>query len=150
VQLKRAERRYKLTTQDYAQLAAFRRALREFLHFSEAAAAEAGVTAQHYQAMLIIRGCPEDQCVTIRDLAQQFFIRHHSAVGLVDRLVHEGLVTRTPSSDDRRKVELRLTTEGRRVLARLAKMHRRELQRIGPILRLFFAELSRPQQGRRP
>ena len=60
MQLKRAERRYKLTTQDYAQLAAFRRALREFLHFSEAAAAEAGVTAQHYQAMLIIRGCPED------------------------------------------------------------------------------------------
>lgn len=140
MQLKRAERRFKLTTRDYAQLAAFRHALRGFLRFSEDAAAEAGLTTQHYQAMLILRGCPEGQRVTINDLAQQLFIKHNSAVGLVDRLEQEKLITRKPSSIDRRKVELRLTRRGRQLLAKLAAMHRRELQRIRPNLKRFFAE----------
>ncbi len=147
MELKRAERRFKLTTRDYAQLAAFRHALLGFLRFSEAAAAEAGLTAQHYQAMLVLRGWPEDQRVSINDLAQQLLIKHNSAVELVDRLVHEGLVLREPSNVDRRKVELRLTERGRQVLAKLAAMHRHELQRVGPILERFFAALSRPESA---
>jgi len=143
VRLKRAERRFNLATRDYAQLAAFRHALRGFLRFSEAAAGAAGLTGQHYQAMLVLRACPDERRVTINDLAQQLFIKHNSAVGLVDRLVLEGLVVREPSSVDRRKVELRLTGRGREMLARLAAMHRRELQRLGPILKRFFAELER-------
>ncbi|HET9763632.1 MAG TPA: MarR family transcriptional regulator [Casimicrobiaceae bacterium] len=141
--LKRAERRYRLTTPDYAQLAAFRRALRGFLRFSEEAAAEVGLTSQHYQAMLVLRACPEDQRVAINDLARQLLIKHNSAVELVDRLVREGLVLREPSSADRRKVELRLTSRGREVLAKLAATHRSELQRIGPGLKRFFVEMSR-------
>jgi len=147
VRLKRAEKRFKLTTRDYAQLAAFRYALRGFLRFSEGAAAKAGLTAQHYQAMLILRACPEEQRITINHLAQQLFIRHNSAVGLVDRLAQEKLIVREPSRVDRRKVELRLTVRGREVLAKLAAMHRRELQRIGPILKVFFAKLSRPARA---
>lgn len=143
MKLKRAERRYHLATSDYAQLAAFRHALRGFLRFSEAAAADAGLTTQHYQAMLVLRGCPDEQRVTIGDLARQLLIRHNSAVGLVDRLVDEGLVVREPSRTDRRKVELRLTGRGRQVLAKLAAMHRGELQRIGPFLTRFFRQLSR-------
>ena len=142
--LKKAERRYRLETRDYARLAEFRHALRRFLRFSEMAAARAGLTTQHYQAMLVLRGCPDDKRVTINDLAQQLLIKHNSAVELVDRLARERLVVREPSSADRRKVELRLTTRGRTVLAKLAGMHRAELQRIGPILKRFFGELSRP------
>jgi len=142
VELKRAERRFKLATRDYAQLASFRHALRGFLRFSEAAAAQVGLTAQHYQAMLIIRGSPEDRPVTINDLAQQLYIKHNSAVGLVDRLVEERLIIREPSSADRRKVELRLTPSGRRVLAKLAAMHREELRRIGPLLKQFFSDIG--------
>lgn len=147
MQLKRAERQFNLTTPDYAQLAAFRHALRGFMRFSEAAAARVGLTAQHYQAMLVLRGCPDDQPVSINDLAQQLFIKHNSAVGLVDRLAQEKLIVREPSSIDRRKVELRLTGRGRQVLAKLAAMHRRELQRIGPKLHNFFAEVSRLERG---
>jgi DNA-binding MarR family transcriptional regulator len=144
VQLKRAERRHRLRTRDYAQLAAFRYTLRRFLRFSEAAAARVGLTSQHYQAMLVLRGCPDDKRVTINDLAQQLLIKHNSAVELVDRLAREDLVVREPSSADRRKVELRLTGRGRQMLAKLARMHRAELQRIGPLLKRFFGELSRP------
>ena len=144
--LKREERRHRLQTRDYAQLAAFRHALRKFLRFSELAAAAAGITGQHYQAMLVVRGCPENERVTINDLSQQLLIRHNSAVELVDRLVEEDLLSREASRSDRRKVELHLTLRGRQVLARLAAMHRRELRRIGPILKQFFAELSRPER----
>ena len=141
--LKQAERRYRLKTSDYARLAAFRAAVREFLHFSEAAAAQAGLTAQHYQVMLILRANAEGTGVSINDLAHQLFIKHNSAVGLVDRLVGEGLVAREASKEDRRKVELRLSARGRQVLAKLAAMHRRELQRLGPVLKRFFADLER-------
>jgi DNA-binding MarR family transcriptional regulator len=64
-------------------------------------------------------------------------------VGLVDRLVREGLIVREASSADRRKVELKLSGRGRQVLAKLAGMHRRELERIGPVLKHLIAEVFR-------
>ena len=140
--LRKAERRYRLETRDYARLAAFRQALREFLRFSEEAAAAVGLTAQHYQAMLILRASADEGC-TIVDLARQLLIKHNSAVGLVDRLVDEGLATREPSKADRRKVELQLSTKGRQVLAKLAGVHRQELQRIGPHLESVIHEAAR-------
>ena len=145
--LKRAEKRFALGTSDYAQLASFRHALRGFLRFSEAAAAQEGLTSQHYQAMLILRGWPDDLPVSINDLAQQLMIKHNSAVGLVDRLARKELVSRDPSSVDRRKVEVRLTARGREVLAGLAQMHRGELRRIGPVITRFFAEIARDRAG---
>ena len=141
-QLRRAEKRFRLGTGDYARLAAFRHALRRFLRFSEDAAGAVGLAGQHYQAMLVVRACPSERRVTINDLAQQLLIKHNSAVGLVDRLVKLDLIAREPSPTDRRKVELRLTARGRNVLAKLAATHRAELRRIGPELERFFAGLS--------
>ena len=143
MQLRKAEQRYHLTTRDYAQLAAWRRALRAFLHFSERAAAEVGLAAQQYQALLVVRGWPEERPVMINDLARELYIKHNSAVGLVDRLVQQRLLTRAISSADRRKVELTLTPHGRTILATLAALHRRELLRLGPVFKRFFADISR-------
>jgi DNA-binding MarR family transcriptional regulator len=84
--------------------------------------------------MLSLRACPEGETMTIADLANELLIKHNSAVGLVDRLVRERLVAREASSDDRRKVELRLSARGRQVLAKLAAMHRDELARAAPLL----------------
>ncbi len=140
-----------LDTPDYARLAAFRHALRRYLDFSESAAEAAGLTAQHYQAMLVVRASGESERVTINGLAQQLLIKHNSAVGLVDRLMAQGLVTRRRSPDDRRKVHLRLTAKGHRLLERLAGVHRRELDRIGPDLRELLRRVVRAtdaQQGR--
>lgn len=124
----------KLRAQEYQQLAAFRRALREFMRFSEVEAEKSGLTAQNYQALLILRACPDGARVTINDLAQQLLIRHNSAVGLVDRLSSQGLVAREPAPEDGRKVYLRLTAKGDRLLERLAEVHREELRRIAPQL----------------
>ena len=64
-------------------------------------------------------------------------------MGLVDRLEGEGLILRGASRADRRKVELRLSARGRQVLAKLAGIHRRELERIGPALRQLIADVFR-------
>ena len=143
--LKKAERRHGITTADYARLAAFRQGLREFLRFSEEAAARVGLSTQHYQAMLVLRAAPEASRLTINELARRLLIKHNSAVGLVDRLVKEGLARRVMSKSDRRKVELELSARGRQVLAKLAATHRRELGRIGPELRRLIGEATRPR-----
>jgi DNA-binding MarR family transcriptional regulator len=142
VQLRRAEKRYHLATGDYSRLAGFRFALRRFLRFSEDAAAALGLSGQHYQAMLVVRACPEERRLAISELAQQLLIKHNSAVGLVDRLVELDLLVRETARDDRRKVALSLTPRGRNVLAKLAAAHRAELRRLGPQLEHFFASLS--------
>ncbi len=136
-------REVQLDSHEYALLAAFRYALRGFMHFSESAAKGVGLTAQQYQALLAVRGSPEDRAVTINDLAQQLLIRHNTAVGLVDRIDRQGLVTRRPSPVDGRQVHLHLTAKGERMLERLASVHREELRRIGPQLKLLLQQITR-------
>jgi DNA-binding MarR family transcriptional regulator len=131
-----------LDTHEYEQLAALRYALRSFMRFSEAEAEKSGLTAQHYQALLTLRACPAGNRLTINDLSQQLMIRHNSAVGLVDRLTKQGLVMREPSPEDGRKVYLRLTAKGARVLGRLADVHREELLRIGPQLEDLLRQIT--------
>ena len=128
---------------EYEMLAAFRYTLRHFLSFSETAAAEVGLAAQQYQALLAIKGCAGRDSVTINELAGLLLIKHNSAVGLVDRLESEGLVKRSIAAEDRRKVNVRLTRKGARVFERLAAAHRDELQRIGPKLSEFLEYFSR-------
>ena len=135
-----------LEAAEYQQLAAFRHALRRFLRFSESAAEAMGLSAQHYQAMLALRASAEGR-LTINELAQQLLIRHNSAVGLVDRLGKQGLATREPSPDDKRKVYLHLSAKGDRVLGRLAEVHREELRRIGPEIREQLQEIARAHTG---
>lgn len=138
-----------LATPDYATLAALRHTLRRFLHFSESAAGAAGLSAQHYQAMLVLRAGAGSERLAINDLARQLLIKHNSAVGLVDRLMAQGLVMRRRSSADRRMVHLRLTAKGNRLLERLAGVHRRELERIGPDLRKLLRNVLRATGARR-
>jgi len=132
----------KLTDEEYAKLAAFRHRLRQFLHFSESAAARMGLSGQQYHAMLVVRARPGGAEMTINDLAAQLLIKHNSAVGLVDRLVQQRLLVRRPGQDDARKVNLVLTAKGARTLERLAGTHREELARVGEHLRELLRQIS--------
>jgi len=131
-----------LRTADYVKLASFRYALRNFLHFSETVAARVGLTSQQYQALLAVRSLAESAPVSIADLAQQLLIKHNSAVGLADRLVAQGLMVRERIPENRRKVQLRLTSKGEHVLRRLASIHRAKLRRIGPDINLILEDLA--------
>jgi DNA-binding MarR family transcriptional regulator len=137
-----------LTHADYRALAGFRHALRQFLAFSETAAEAVGFTPAQHQALLAIKGMPSEgdagendageNDVSVGDLAAWLGIRHHSCVGLVDRLVREGLVKRHRDLRDRRRMGLRLTARAERKLAGLSAAHRDELRRLsgtlGPLL----------------
>ena len=138
----------KLDAHEYERLAAFRHALRAFLRFSEIEAEKGGLTAQNYQALLALRACPKENPLTINDLAQELMIRHNTAVGLVDRLTKQGLVAREPSPEDGRKVYLRLTPKGDRILEKLAEVHREELQRIGPQLEQLLRQITHAKKER--
>ena len=134
-----------LSKSQYEALAAFRYALRRFLHFSEAAAQAAGVTPQQHQALLAIKGFPGRDRITVGELAERLQLRHHSTVELVDRLVLEKLVTRVASNEDRRQVLIQLANRGENTLAQLSTMHREQLKRIGPELGQLLEQLNCPE-----
>jgi DNA-binding MarR family transcriptional regulator len=126
---------------EYQALAEFRYALRQFLSFSTRAAEIAGLTPQQHQALLAIQGFPNREQITISELAERLQIRHHSAVGLVDRLCTRGLLQRERSTQDRRQVFIGLTVKGIKVLERLSTAHKEELKRIEPQLRSLIESL---------
>jgi DNA-binding MarR family transcriptional regulator len=109
-------------------LADFRFELRRFLQFSEKAALAAGLHPQQHQLLLQVATAPDDAAVTIAYAAERLGLRHNSAVELVDRAVREGLLLRTVDADDQRRVLLRATRKGERLLARLSADHALELQ----------------------
>jgi DNA-binding MarR family transcriptional regulator len=119
---------------DYEVLAQFRFELRKFQAFSEAAAKSTGLTPQQHQALLTIRGFSAQAPVSVGDLANFLFIRHHTAVELMDRMAKLGLVTRIIDDADGRRVFVKLTRDGERRLRTLSKIHLEELRAIGPTL----------------
>ena len=126
------------TDADLFTLAAFRYELRRFLRFSERAATSAGLTPQHYLALLAIHGQRGDGPVTVGVLADRMQILPNSAVGLADRLAKKGLLQRQASARDGREVHLVLTARGQRMLRQVAGLNRGELAKLkGEIIRLL-------------
>jgi DNA-binding MarR family transcriptional regulator len=117
---------------DYRRLLQFRIGLRRFLHWSEEQAERAGLTPAQHQLLLAIRGHEGEPGPTIGDIAGYLLLRHHSAVGLIDRAEKAGLVQRQEDTGDRRVVRLRLTPLGAGTLQQLSAAHLEEIQRLTP------------------
>jgi DNA-binding MarR family transcriptional regulator len=143
----RTKARRDLSKPDYERLAEFRYLLRKFLVFSEDAAAQAGLTAQQYQALLAIKGFPGREQVTIGELAERLGIRHHSAVGLIDRLVANALVKRSESAGDKRQVLISLTRKADNLLATLSMAHHTELERLAPLLQVLLGQFEHEEKS---
>ena len=116
-----------MTKDEFEALAQFRYDLRRFLRFSEQATHEHGVTPLHYLLLLQIKGFPGRDWATITELAERLQAKHHGVVSLVTRCESAGLVRRSTSTEDRRRVEVRLTAKGSKLVERLANLHRLEL-----------------------
>jgi len=130
-----------VTQAEYETLAALRHLLRRFLRFSEDAARGAKIAPQQYQALLAIKGFPRPMRITIGELAERLQIRHHSAVGLVDRLVANGYIDRKHDRRDRRLIHVSLTLRSERLLERLASAHKEQLRRSGPEIETLLKRL---------
>jgi DNA-binding MarR family transcriptional regulator len=120
----------RLTDADYEDLLALRTGLRRFLRWSEQQAEEAGLTPAQHQLLLAIRGHSDPGGPTIGEVADYLLLRHHSAVGLIDRADAAGLVERVRDPEDHRLVRLQLTATGTKRLEALSAHDLEELQRL--------------------
>ena len=132
-----------LDAADYESLGEFRRAIRDFLAFSEESAREQGVTSQQHQALLAIKAHAGSEPMSIGELADSLLIKNHSAVGLVARLVERGLVSRHASEADRRRVLLTLEPRGEDALARISHNNLRKLAMTAKSLRRVLTMLRK-------
>ena len=62
---------------------------------------------------MAIRASPGGRQLSVRELAEQLQVKHHSTVGIVDQLVTRDLLVREVAPLDRRKILLSLTEKGR-------------------------------------
>jgi DNA-binding MarR family transcriptional regulator len=107
--------------------------MRKFLRVSkDVVAARAKLTAEQYDALLAIKSSSGVDGVTVGEISERLQVKHHTAVSLLDRLEARKLATRKRAASDKRNVNVKLTKVGASLLARLAAIHHRELQRRTP------------------
>jgi DNA-binding MarR family transcriptional regulator len=133
----------RLALADYQALGAFRDALRKFLAFSEAGAADFGLTPVQHQALLAIKAFGGPEAMTVGQLATHLAIKSNSAAGLVKRLEEHRLVVRETSPDDRRRAHLKLTPSAERALEAISLSNLSQLKGSA----LVFQELLATLQG---
>jgi DNA-binding MarR family transcriptional regulator len=136
----------------FVALAELRYRIRQFLQGSEQVAEKAGLEPQQYQMLLALRALPQNHGVSIRQLADRLLLRHHSAVGLIDRLEARGYVRRDHSGHDLRQVSVILLPRGKRALEKVVRQRLHELRGSGHALVAAIAAIlneSKPQRGQR-
>ncbi len=131
-----------LSDADYQRLAELRYGLRSFLHWSAEQAKEAGLTPSQHQLLLAIRASQDGRGPTVSEIASVLIVRHHSAVGLVDRAQEAGLIRRERDPDQHSLVRLRLTEEGSAKLQSLSEAHLRELAQLAPGMRALWEAID--------
>jgi DNA-binding MarR family transcriptional regulator len=101
--------------------------LRVFVAFADANAKNVGLTPKQYQALLAIEGLSHHKPMLVGDLANFLLVKHHTTVGLVDRMAQLDLVRRKVDLKDNRRVLVTLTSKGRRLLQRVASKNFKHL-----------------------
>ena len=131
-----------LTQEDFTRLLQLRTGLRRFLSWSEEQAKAAGLTPAKHQLLLAVRGHPSPSGPTVGEIADYLVLRHHSAVGLIDRAVAQGLVERNPDPRSKSVVRITLTPAGTGKLDALAQAHLDELAHLAPTMRALWGALE--------
>jgi DNA-binding MarR family transcriptional regulator len=133
-----------LNRADFEHLLELRTGLRRFLRWSEQQAREAGLTPAKHQLLLAVKGHPDPAGPTVGDIADHLVLRHHSAVGLIDRAAADGLVRRVADPESRSVVRVALTRKGIARLDALSEAHLRELAHLAPAMGTLWRALERP------
>lgn len=89
---------------------------RELERWANDAMRPLGVTAAQADALVVIS---QAEPISLKELGDLLIAESGHPSRLVDRLVEAGLVTRRDADDDRRRVVLRLTARGRRLVTRI-------------------------------
>lgn len=94
---------------------------------------ESGVTALQYTALSVLERRPT---MSAADLARASFVRAQSAADLIGALERRGLIERHTDPDNRRRMLISLTAEGRTFLdtydPRVEELEEQMLAELGP------------------
>jgi DNA-binding MarR family transcriptional regulator len=136
------------SSSEYQILAEFRFQLAGFMRRRKDAARSEGIQPQQYELLLAITGLSGNKQPTIKELAQQLCLEHHTVVELADRLERKGLLSRTISPADKRAVLLRVTPAGQRVLGRIVRFSFAQLREEAPELIRSLQRILRKHPAR--
>ena len=134
-----------LSQEDFTRLLQLRTGLRRFLRWSEQQAKAAGLTPAKHQLLLAVRGHPNPSGPTIGEIADYLVLRHHSAVGLIDRAAADGLVKRNADHHSKSVVRITLTSAGIEKLDRLSEAHLEELSHLAPTMRALWRAIEKAE-----
>ena len=137
----------KITETEYQALGELRYLIRRFLQEGDVKAKQSGLEPQQYLLLLAVRGLPAGKEATISTLANRLSLRHHSTVGLIDRMESHGYVKRIRGREDRRQVLVSLQPKGERLLERVVEQRIIELRANGRALVAAISSLLEPRGG---
>ncbi|WP_431212817.1 family 10 glycosylhydrolase [Puia sp. P3] len=78
---------------------------------------ESDITPQQFNILRILRG--ESKALSTMQIRQRMLDKMSDTSRIVDRLVKKGLVKKTPNAEDRRLVDVVITTKGRKLLEKI-------------------------------
>ena len=82
---------------------------------------EFDTTLPRFDVMAALAREPEGQ--TMGDVSRWLLVSNGNVTGIISRLVKDGMVTRTQSSDDRRTHLVKLSTSGQKEFAHMSESH---------------------------
>ena len=82
-----------------------------------------GITLPRFDVMAALYAAPEG--LSMGEISRRCMVSNGNITGIVERLEQEGMVTRRPRPEDRRRHLVRLTNAGRKAFAGMAADHER-------------------------
>lgn len=108
--------------------------VQEFLRTRRAFAKSEGLDPREYELLLMLKALAGQRAVNVSLIAENLFIHHHVAAGLVKGLANRGLISTQRSPRDRRSLSLRLTAQGESLLERIVARSVDGLASEGPLM----------------
>lgn len=106
--------------------------VQQFLRTRRVFAESEGLDPREYELLLMLKALAGRRSVNVSLIAENLFVHHHVAAGLVKDLVKRGLVSAQRSQRDRRSLSLRLTSQGESLLERIVSRSVAGLASEGP------------------
>ena len=101
-----------------------------------------GITLPRFDVLAELHAASRNDIhgLTMSELSRRLKVTNGNLTGLIERLVHEGLVSRATSATDRRTHIVRLSAAGRRALHALTPAHEQWIDDM-------FGQLSSDERG---
>ncbi|WPX08665.1 MarR family winged helix-turn-helix transcriptional regulator [Anaerocellum danielii] len=119
----------------YEILRTIRRKLNNRLKSEELFDCHESLTFAEQQVIMVLS--ENSQPMTMKDIASELGISPSTLTGIVDKLVEKGIVKREPDPQDRRKIQVFLTEEGKNIVEKVNEFRTRVLE---PILKNLSPE----------